>query len=399
MNTYANSSNTLNTNNYFHHNSNTNSSNNDNDSNNNSSLINTSNTNTASIFGTEKEKEKEREYSISSNSISNNSESSSSTGKKRPSYQKDKKFIMLEQEEILIINDTVILLHRNNIFEIDLLLTSYKLIFNPKNAEFFQNEFVIPDYLQVPYTLIVSILKKKDLNTKNKFYLIFNIRDRPPITIGFNSKKEYQLYFDTLNELISPKSINKFFAFKYHQKYEKMEEPFENGWGAYNHLLEYIRMGVELEDEKCKYRLYIQEINGEICNSYPNFIYIHKNISDKDVEKLAKFRSKKRFPALIWFSKANNSSMWRSSQAKTGVIDKRSCHDELFFEHLSKETEKFHIYDARPYINALANKMKGFGFENTHNYKNAQIFFCDIENIHKVKQSFIKMLLISQLPL
>ena len=111
------------------------------------------------------------------------------------------------------------------------------------------------------------------------------------------------------------------------------------------------------------------------------------------------FRSKKRFPALIWFSKNNNSSLWRSSQAKTGFTDKRNFHDEVFFEQLSKETEKFHIYDARPYINAFANKIKGLGFENSDHYKNCQIFFCDIDNIHKVKQAFAKMQVLSQLPL
>jgi len=48
------------------------------------------------------------------------------------------------------------------------------------------------------------------------------------------------------------------------------------------------------------------------------------------------------------------------------------------------------IYDARPKLNAQANKMKkgGGGFESSSNYNNCEIVFCDIENIHEVRKAF-----------
>jgi hypothetical protein len=49
------------------------------------------------------------------------------------------------------------------------------------------------------------------------------------------------------------------------------------------------------------------------------------------------------------------------------------------------------IYDARPYLNAYANKLKNGGFENEKNYRNAKLVFCDIDNIHDVSKSFRKM--------
>jgi hypothetical protein len=39
---------------------------------------------------------------------------------------------------------------------------------------------------------------------------------------------------------------------------------------------------------------------------------------------------------------------------------------------------KVRIFDARPYLSAQANKMKGGGFEDIRNYPNCQIVFCDI---------------------
>lgn len=55
-----------------------------------------------------------------------------------------------------------------------------------------------------------------------------------------------------------------------------------------------------------------------------------------------------------------------------------------------------HIYDARPYLNAIANKVNGKGYENTNNYRNAQIFFMEIPNIHVIRESYKKITTIIQ---
>jgi hypothetical protein len=311
-----------------------------------------------------------------------------------------KSYTLLENEEIIYLNSNTIYIHSNNKqIEGEFILTYFRIIFNPKNPEFFSEEFVLPDLLQIPFTFITSIAKKKEYY-KYKYSLKLHYRDRPSMTFNFESKIYWEDYFNYINEMMNPKSLNSYFAFKYNKKYENSEnKQNESGWMVYQHLLEYIRMGIKLEDTDCKYRLFIQELHGHLCDTYPNFVYIHKKISNDQLAKVANFRSKKRFPALIWQSSCNNSTLWRSSQAKTGFIDKRNTSDELFFDLLSKETEKFHIYDARPYINALANKMKGMGFENTDNYKNAQLIFCDIENIHCVRQAYNKVRVISQIPL
>lgn len=51
-----------------------------------------------------------------------------------------------------------------------------------------------------------------------------------------------------------------------------------------------------------------------------------------------------------------------------------------------------HIYDARPYLNAVVNKVHGKGYENTTHYKNAAIFFMEIPNIHVIRESHKKLL-------
>jgi hypothetical protein len=83
-----------------------------------------------------------------------------------------------------------------------------------------------------------------------------------------------------------------------------------------------------------------------------------------------------------------------------GIMNNRSVEDETMILEIGKTANKKNsmvnnskvmIYDARPYINAQANKIKHGGFENKKYYKNADIEFCDIDNIHEVTKCFKKM--------
>ena len=44
------------------------------------------------------------------------------------------------------------------------------------------------------------------------------------------------------------------------------------------------------------------------------------------------------------------------------------------------------IYDARPWLSAEANRLKNGGFENVKYYRNTDIIFCDIDNIHELSK-------------
>ena len=46
------------------------------------------------------------------------------------------------------------------------------------------------------------------------------------------------------------------------------------------------------------------------------------------------------------------------------------------------------IFDARPKLSATGNKFKGGGFEDLKNYRNTELYFCDIDNIHDVRKAF-----------
>ena len=50
------------------------------------------------------------------------------------------------------------------------------------------------------------------------------------------------------------------------------------------------------------------------------------------------------------------------------------------------------IFDARPFWNAVGNAVTGKGYENKDNYRNVDVIFLDIHNIHKVRDAYKKLM-------
>lgn len=83
---------------------------------------------------------------------------------------------------------------------------------------------------------------------------------------------------------------------------------------------------------------------------------------------------------------------------QTGLLKNRNYSDEKFLLEIGSLSpnqdgpNNLHIYDARSYINALANRVTSGGFENTQDhYKGSELIFCDIDNIHAVREALNKV--------
>ena len=82
-----------------------------------------------------------------------------------------------------------------------------------------------------------------------------------------------------------------------------------------------------------------------------------KSFSDDFARESINFRTKNRIPAFCWINNENNVTIWRSSQTKSGITQQRSASDEKLLEKIKESSEALIIFDARPYLNALANRV------------------------------------------
>ena len=122
-------------------------------------------------------------------------------------------------------------------------------------------------------------------------------------------------------------------------------------------------------------------------------------MSDEQLRQIGEFRSKKRLPVLSWIKYENKTcgaALLRSSQPLVGLTSKRNDADETYLNTIyrlntNNALDKLFILDARPFVNAAANKGTGGGYESEDNYEKCQICFLNIQNIHVIRQSLNKI--------
>ena len=281
------------------------------------------------------------------------------------------------------------------LYECKLVLTEYRLILIPKIPE---NSFELykEDYFTIPIFNISKVEKLIDKNNLSVFKIEIQTSDFRFLNISLPLEKN--CIYETLIDITNPKDSLSFSQFA--KKYKLILETTLtsnniNGYEIYNLEKEFLRQKINLSPE-----IKLLEINKDyiLCPTYPEKTYhiITDKIKEDDIIKAASYRTKNRYPTLSYYYYKSGGSIWRSSQNKAGIINSRNNYDEKVLESIGQLSKinvlnKLIIFDARPYLSAYANKLKGAGFENIENYPNTQIVFCDIDNIHSVRNSFTKL--------
>ena len=164
-------------------------------------------------------------------------------------------------------------------------------------------------------------------------------------------------------------------------------------------------------------KLSSQNNDWSVSPTYPQKIVIPSSMLEKDIEECAKSRAKGRLPLLSYYCKQNGATLWRSSQPKEGIFGRANNSDKKmmkcisdtvtllrdssssrYFDDPKKNQATLHIYDARSKIAAFGNKIKGSGYEDLSKYPFAWLKFCDIGNIHMMRDSYAKLLSLCNKP-
>ena len=128
-----------------------------------------------------------------------------------------------------------------------------------------------------------------------------------------------------------------------------------------------------------------------LCPTYPETVILPACMSEEQLKKIACFqRSSRRFPTVVWRSVSNGAVLARSSQPNVGLLGWRLNEDELLVKAIAESgsASPLLIVDARCRSVALANRVKGGGYEYAEYYSNSEIQFMNLENIHVVRASF-----------
>ena len=307
-----------------------------------------------------------------------------------------KKLNLLDCESILFIGDATFR-KENDMYNFGLIiLTEFRFIFEflEKNSE---KEKFKEDFFKIPYLLFNKIIKGEQKSA----YLPFTITVRDGRKLLFYLSEKDKNILTELESRAFPKKFD-LFAFPKLLNTNLSNNPqykTVNGWNVYDFNKEFLRQGIIFDDQNCQFR--ICEINKDYKNipTYPQLLVEPKSLSDEVILKASKHRTKGRVPTLSFYFdnktygvQSNNvSGIWRSSQFKSGIFSSKSDNDISLIKTIKSLGNNFVIYDARPYLNAASNKVKGGGYEDVELYGNdVKLIFCDIDNIHKAREALEK---------
>lgn len=259
------------------------------------------------------------------------------------------------------------------------LITNYRLYFRSSDAD-------LSVTLDVPLGAISRVEKMGGASSRGENSYGLDITCKDMRNLRFALKQEGHSrrdIFDLLFRLAFPLSHNlHLFAYVTQEKYE------ENGWNVYKAMDELRRQGLPNN----KWRITFINKNYELCDTYPNVLAVPYKSKEEDLRRVAAFRSRSRIPVLSWIHRENQAVIVRCSQPLVGMSGKRNKDDERYLEMIreANDTPKLTICDARPSVNAVANKATGGGYEGDE-YQNAELVFLDIQNIHVMRESLKKL--------
>lgn len=260
-------------------------------------------------------------------------------------------------------------------------VTNYRLVFKSSEKD---QVFT----LDVPLGVISKVDKVGGIRSSGENSYGIEIICKDMRNLRFAHKQENHTrrqVFERITQYAFPLS-NKLslFAFDYRGSYKN------DGWQVYDAVAELKRQGVPNDS----WRLVKVNENYELCDTYPAVFAVPKTASDEDLRHVAAFRTRNRLPVLSWIHPDSQATITRSSQPTVGVSGRRSKDDEKYVQLImdaNAQSHKLYIMDARPQVNAVANKAKGGGYESEDAYQNAELVFCDIHNIHVMRESLRKL--------
>ena len=301
---------------------------------------------------------------------------------------------LFEPETPVMYTESEVIFNEHQRYKGILVMTEFRLIF-----EFFDKEqkksIKLPkDYLKLP---IFSINKvEKNLNTKEySIYLIdITLKDSRFLRFAIIGSTNFNFYF-ALEKKVNPYNSDELYKFtELYNEVIKKEKNYYNGWDIYDPIREFSRQGVT-EDNNLGLRFCDANKNFSLCETYPEFLIAPKNITDQQLRQASQYRTKGRLPIMAYYYMGNiddNSNyvptIWRSAQNKGGIMGSKKNDDDInLIKSIKDMSKNLFIYDCRPKLNAMANRLNGGGYENMDHYDNVDLTFCEIDNIHKARNS------------
>lgn len=206
----------------------------------------------------------------------------------------------------------------------------------------------------------IDTIDKLTLTTRGSPLLI---RCKTFLSVTFVVPKERECHdvYLTLLKLSQPVHIKDLYCFHYKSSSEDYSK--SSGWDFFKLETEYKRMRVPNDQwTKC-----ILNESYDLCDTYPNQIYVPSEASTAMLLGSSRFRSKGRLPALTYLH-SNKASICRCSQPLSG-FSARCLEDEQMLGAIRKTNPNvgyMYVVDTRPRVSFFYLKYVKLFFSKNH---------------------------------
>ncbi|XP_055333410.1 myotubularin-related protein 6-like isoform X2 [Paramacrobiotus metropolitanus] len=199
--------------------------------------------------------------------------------------------------------------------------------------------------------------------------------------------RDSQELYAALLRLAQPATYEELYCFSYNPPEESFDRT--SGWNIFDLQSEYQRIGVPNQH----WVLSKMNQHYEVCDTYPQFLYVPSSATPKILLGSAGFRSRGRLPVLSYLYPKTNAAICRCSQPLSGFSARCEEDEEMLncILRSTPESKTVFIIDTRPRINAMANRATGKGYETEANYVGMKVQFFSIENIHVMRSGLQKL--------
>ncbi len=258
-------------------------------------------------------------------------------------------------------------------------------------------QFDIPSFFNVMTIPLSTIFKIQLIQSKN---IILHTKDTRVYRITLSQPDMFSSKSESLVQTIQQIAFRQqgsnpstlFFAYKYRKTFNY------EGWMLSDIMRDYTRQGLASSSE---WKIY-DNSDWKFADTYPKYLAVPAIMTDSDVKEAASFRSKNRLPVITYKSGYSNAVLTRSAQPLVGITLRNSTFDEILLNLYrvkgvsnpaieAERPTKFYILDARPATAAYANTLQGKGTEDASSYKHTEMIFCNIDNIHEMRNSITKL--------
>eukprot|EP01034_Spumella_vulgaris_P031305 gene31305-38677_t len=242
-------------------------------------------------------------------------------------------------------------------------------------------------------------LKQEVAAPRNSIYLV--CKDYRTVRVTLSGFENSRTKVDTFVQLLSGMSFysangaahedprSHLFAYKYCAYFSNSDF----GWNVCDIIKEYVRQG--LYDSP--FWQIFDNSDWRLSETYPRYLALPAGMSEAEIVSAASFRSKNRLPVITYLHKKTGAVLTRSAQPMVGLTQKNCTEDAMLlnlFRTKGAEPKtdedlysKLYILDARGKIAATLNMAVGKGTEDVSMYQNAELIFCNIDNIHVMRSS------------